>query len=140
MIDVKVKYNDVPELDVTRGDWIDLTCSEAVSLKQGEFAIIPLGIAMQIPRGYEAIIVPRSSTFKKWGILQTNSIGVIDNDYNGDNDWWGMPVIAMRDTVICKGDRIAQFRLFKNQDKINFIKVDKLGNKDRGGFGSTGSN
>lgn len=137
---IKIKYlKDIEKIEkISKGDWIDLRAAEDVELKNGEFKIIPLGFAMEIPRGYEAHLAPRSSTFKKWGIIQTNSIGVIDNSYSGDNDEWGMPVIAMRDTKINKNDRICQFRIIESQPEIEFVEVDTLGNADRGGFGSTG--
>ncbi len=99
--------------------------------------LLPLGIAMELPKGYEAIVAPRSSTYKKYGIVQTNSIGVIDNSYCGDNDQWRMPVYFTQDVVIPKGSRIAQFRIQAKQPEINFITVESLGNTDRGGFGST---
>ena len=138
---VKIKYHD-PSLEkieaISIGNWIDLRASERVELKAFEFRIIPLGISVQLPDGYEANIVPRSSTFKKFGILQTNSFGVIDTSYCGDNDVWGFPALAMRDTVIEKGDRICQFRITKTMEPVEFVEVEHLGNADRGGFGSTG--
>ena len=121
-----------------KSDWIDLRASETVSLKAGEFGLIPLGVAMQLPEGYEGHLVPRSSTFKNYGILQTNSCGIIDCSYCGDEDMWRMPVYATRDTVIEKNDRICQFRIVENQPKIEFQEVETLGHTDRGGFGSTG--
>lgn len=138
---VQIKYHDT-EIDkiekIANGDWIDLRAAETVELKAGDFKIISLGVSMKLPDGYEAHIVPRSSTFKKWGILQTNHMGVIDNSYSGNNDIWGMPVIAMRDTVIQKNDRICQFRIVKKMDDLQFDEVDYLDGADRGGFGSTG--
>lgn len=95
---------------------------------------------MKLPDGYEAHILPRSSTFKKWGIIQTNHMGVIDNSYSGNNDIWGMPVRAMEDTEIKVNDRICQFRIMKKQPELEFIEVDHLDGADRGGFGSTGAN
>ena len=121
-----------------KSDWIDLRASEEISLKAGDFALIPLGVAMELPSGYEAHLVPRSSTFKTWGLIQTNSMGVIDCSYCGDNDMWRMPVYATRDTVIHVNDRIAQFRIMQNRRKICFDEVEHLSNTDRGGFGSTG--
>ena len=121
-----------------KSDWIDLRASEEVTLKAGEFCLIPLGVAMELPEGYEAHVVPRSSTFKNYGIIQTNSCGIIDGTYCGDDDMWRMPVYAVRDTVIHVNDRICQFRIFENQPKITFDEVESLGNKNRGGFGSTG--
>ena len=121
-----------------KSDWIDLRASEEVTLKAGEFCLIPLGVAMELPEGYEAHVVPRSSTFKNYGIIQTNCCGIIDGTYCGDDDMWRMPVYAVRDTVIHVNDRICQFRIFENQPKITFDEVESLGNKNRGGFGSTG--
>ena len=123
-----------------KSDWIDLRAAERVELKAGEFRLIRLGIAMELPRGYEAHVVPRSSTFKTWGLLQTNSMGVIDGSYCGDNDEWMVPVYATRDTVVEVGDRICQFRIMENQPKITFETVAHLDGADRGGFGTTGSN
>ena len=120
------------------GDWIDLYATEDMTLNKSDFALIPLGVSMKLPEGYEAHIAPRSSTFKNWGIIQTNSVGVIDNSYSGDNDEWKMPVYATRDTVIERGSRVCQFRIMKRQPSIEFKEVESLGGKDRGGFGSTG--
>ena len=141
---IKIRYlSDVIEplryID-GKSDWIDLRSAERVELKAGEFRLIRLGIAMELPKGYEAHVVPRSSTFKTWGLLQTNSMGVIDGSYCGDNDEWRMPVYATRDTVVEVGDRICQFRIMENQPKITFEAVEHLGGADRGGFGTTGSN
>lgn len=140
---IKIRYlSDVIEplryID-GKSDWIDLRSAERVELKAGEFRLIRLGIAMELPKGYEAHVVPRSSTFKTWGLLQTNSMGVIDGSYCGDNDEWRMPVYATRDTVVEVGDRICQFRIMENQPKITFEAVEHLGGADRGGFGTTGS-
>lgn len=123
-----------------KSDWIDLRASEEVTMTAGEFAMIPLGVAMELPKGYEAHVVPRSSTFKNFGIIQTNSCGIIDGTYCGDGDMWRMPVYAVRDTVIHVNDRIAQFRIYENQPQIVFDEVESLGNANRGGFGSTGTN
>ena len=120
-----------------KSDWIDLRAAEDVELKAGEFRLIHLGVAIQLPAGYEAHIVPRSSTFKNFGILQTNHMGVIDETYCGPEDWWRMPVYAVRDTVIHKNDRICQFRLMEHQPGIVF-EEGKLQGENRGGFGSTG--
>ncbi len=142
-MEIKVKYHvaDMPELHFIgdKSDWIDLRAAERVEMKAGEFKIISLGISMKLPEGYEAHIAPRSSTFLKYGIIQTNSVGVVDNSYCGDNDIWGMPALAMRDTVIEKGDRICQFRLMKKMESVTFTEVEHLSAQDRGGFGSTGS-
>ena len=138
---IKIKYftDKIDKIEkISIGDWIDLRAAENIGLKQGEFALIPLGVGMILPKGYEAHVVPRSSTFKNYYIIQTNSIGIIDNSYCGNNDQWMMPVYATRDTVINMNDRICQFRIVKNQPKLKFKVVDILSNKDRNGFGSTG--
>ena len=112
---IKIHYfsPDAPRLQLTKtGDWIDLYCAQDMTLHAGDFALVPLGVSMQLPEGYEARTAPRSSTFKRWGLLQANSVGVIDNSYCGTNDEWKLPVYATRDTVIEKGDRICQFRIF----------------------------
>lgn len=142
MLDIKIKYvTDIKPIEVSEnGDWIDLRAGKTVELEPFEFAYIPLGVCMEIPKGYTAIIAPRSSTYKKWGIIQVNSIGVIDESYNGDNDQWCLPVVALRTTKIYKNDRICQFRLIKKTEPIDFTRVKTLGNTDRGGFGSTGVN
>ncbi len=123
-----------------KSDWIDLKAAQDYELNQFEYTLINLGFALQLPDGYEAHIVPRSSTFKNFGILQTNSMGIIDNSYCGDEDYWKLPVIAMRDTVIKKGDRICQFRIIEKMSNIEVEIVKTLGNENRGGFGSTGKN
>ena len=142
MEDIKVKYftNDIDELCYVAGksDWIDLHLAEEVTLKAGEFRLLPLGVAIALPEGYEAHIVPRSSTFKNYGILQTNSMGVVDCSYCGDNDQWRMPVYATRDVTIEKNARICQFRIMQNQPPLRFTRVERLDGPDRGGFGSTG--
>lgn len=122
-----------------KSDWIDLRSAERVELKQGEFKLISLGISMKLPDGYEAHIAPRSSSFKRWGIIQTNGVGIVDNSYSSSEDVYMMPVYATRDTVIEVNDRICQFRIMKNQPTIDFVEVDSLEGKTRGGFGSTGS-
>lgn len=123
-----------------KSDWIDLRAAEDVVLKQGEFKLINLGISVKIPKGYEMVIVPRSSTFKNFGVLQTNSFGVIDESYCGDNDILRFPALAMRDTEIHVNDRICQFRIQKHQPALEICEVEHLDGKDRGGFGSTGKN
>ena len=123
---------------IVNGDWIDLRAGKDISLKKGESALIPLGISMQLPEGYEALLTPRSSTFKKYGVIQTNSIGVIDESYCGDSDEWMLAVYAVRDTVIPFDERICQFRIIRHQPEIKFEEAESLGNTDRGGFGSTG--
>lgn len=138
-IRINTHGNPLPE-KAPGGEWHDLRAAETVEMKKFEDRIISLGISIELPAGYEARVLPRSSTFKKWGILMTNSESVIDGDYNGDNDIWGFPALAMRDTVIHKGDRICQFRIEKKQEEFEWDSVERLGNKDRGGFGSTGTN
>lgn len=139
---IRIKYfsDKIKRLEYIDGksDWIDLRASETVELKAGEYRLIPLGVAMELPEGYEAHLVPRSSTFKNYGILQTNSCGIVDCSYCGDEDMWRMPVYATRDTVIHENDRICQFRIMENQPEIIFDEVETLDNENRGGFGSTG--
>ena len=139
---IKVKYHtDILPLEINdKGDWIDLRAAEDMKLWAGHDYYIPLGISVELPEGYEAHIAPRSSAFKRWGIIQANSVGVIDHSYCGDNDIWMMPVYATRFTKIHKNDRICQFRIIRKQPEIVFETVDHLGNEDRGGFGSTGRN
>lgn len=139
---IKIKYlsNEIEKLKYIdrKSDWIDLRSAENVRLKKGEFKLISLGVAMELPEGYEAHIVPRSSTFIKFGIIQTNHLGVIDETYCGNEDVWKYPALAMRDTEIFINDRICQFRIVKHQPTIKFDEVEDLGNEMRGGFGSTG--
>jgi len=139
---IKIKYHSdkIEKLTYIDGksDWIDLRAAEEVELKAGDFRLINLGVSMKLPEGYEAHIAPRSSTFKNYGLLQVNSVGVVDNSYSGDQDIWRMPVYATRDTVIHVNDRICQFRIVENQPKINFEEVEYLDGSARGGFGSTG--
>ena len=139
---IKVKYHtDILPLEMNeKGDWVDLRAAQDMKLWEGCSYRIPLGISVELPEGYEAHIAPRSSTFKNWGIIQTNSVGVIDNSYCGDNDIWMMPVYATRDTYINKNDRVCQFRIMEKQPHLEFETVDHLGNEDRGGFGITGGN
>lgn len=139
---IKIKYfsEEIEKLTYIAGksDWIDLRAAQEVELKAGEFRLIPLGVAMELPKGYEAHVIPRSSTFKNFGILQANSMGLIDESYCGDNDQWYFPALAMKDTVIHVNDRICQFRIMEHQPELVFMEMDRLGEKDRGGFGSTG--
>ena len=139
---IKIKYftDKIEKLTYIDGksDWIDLRAAEEVTLLKGEFKLIPLGVAMELPKGYEAHVVPRSSTFKNFGIIQTIHLFVIDFSYCGDNDQWFMPVYAVRDTQIHVNDRICQFRIIENQPKLSFDEVEHLDNADRGGHGSTG--
>ena len=141
-MDVKVKYlsDKIEKLRYIDGksDWVDLRAAEHIEMKAGEYRLIPLGVAMQLPKGYEAHMVPRSSTFKNFGIIQTNHCAVIDESYCGDGDQWHFPAYALRDTVIEVNDRICQFRLFEHQPALIFAEVETLGNADRGGIGSTG--
>ena len=138
---IKIKYFD-EELEkiekITKGDWIDLRAFEDITLKAGEFALIPLGVAMELPKGYEAHVAPRSSTFKNFGIIQSNNVGIIDNSFSGSADMWRFPAYALRDTVIHKNDRICQFRIMACQPSIFFFEKEHLDDTDRGGFGSTG--
>lgn len=121
------------------GDWIDLKAGKTVRVKKGEYINIPLGVAMKLPKGYEAHVLPRSSTFRKYHIIMTNSMGIIDNSYAGRNDEWCFPAYAVEDTVITRGDRIAQFRIVRNQPEIELVEVEDLTEPDRNGFGSSGA-
>lgn len=139
-MDIKIKYlRSIDEIKAAKGgDWVDLRAGETVEMKAGEYAMIPLGVAMELPAGYEAIVAPRSSTFRKYGVILVNSIGVIDESYKGDNDEWNFLAYAVRDTIIPKNERICQFRIIEHQPPIAFDVVETLGNPDRGGIGSTG--
>jgi len=140
-MDILIKYHN-PDLErikeISVGDWIDLRAAEHVEMKAGEFRMISLGVSMKLPEGFEAHIAPRSSSFRNWGFLQVNSVGVIDNSYSGTNDVWRLPVYATRDTVIEINDRICQFRIIERMPAVSFKVVEELDNIDRGGFGSTG--
>ena len=142
MKQIRIKYlsDEIEHLTYieNKSDWIDLRAAEDITLKAGEFKLIPLGIAMELPKGYEAHIVPRSSTFKNFGVIQTNHTGIVDESYSGDNDQWFFPAYALRDTEIHVNDRICQFRIMEHQPTIEFVETDVLGNADRGGIGSTG--
>lgn len=137
---IQIKYlPGSPVLQQTdKGDWIDLYTYKDETFHRGEFKLISLGVAMKLPDGYEAIVAPRSSTYKRYGLAQTNSIGVIDNSYAGEDDIWMFPAKADKDIVIPKGTRLCQFRICKIQPKLIFEKVEHLSNESRGGFGSTG--
>ena len=137
---IKIKYlKDIQKIErFNVGDWIDLRSAEDVSMKAGEYKMIPLGVAMELPKGYEALGAPRSSTFRKYGILLANSVGIIDEAYKGDNDEWNFLAYATKDTKIRKNERICQFRIIQHQPLIHLQEVDSLGNADRGGIGSTG--
>lgn len=140
-LEIKVKYfdKDIERIQkISVGDWIDLRSAESVELKAGEYKLLRLGVGMILPDGYEALVLPRSSTPGYFGIMCANSMGVIDNSYSGDADEWRFPAVAIRDTVINKGDRIAQFRIIKNQPAIEFKTVEHLNDVSRGGIGSTG--
>lgn len=140
---IKICYHDksLPELQKIGGksDWVDLYAAEDVSMEMGDFRLISLGVSMELPAGCEAIVVPRSSTYKNFGIIQANSVGVIDNSYCGTDDVWKFPAIAIRDTQIHKGDRVCQFRILRNQPNLHFIPSSSLGGENRGGFGTTGT-
>lgn len=139
---IKIKYFDesIPKIEkIAIGDWIDLRVAEEVFMESGDFKLLPLNVAMELPESYEAIVAPRSSTYKNFHIIAANSIGVIDNSYCGDNDQWLFPAIALEDTLIPKGSRICQFRIQRIQPAIEFVEVDHLDGKNRGGFGTTGT-
>ena len=152
---LRVKYSDpdFPTLHITeKGNWIDLKCSQDYTLKAGESTLIDLGVAMKLPEDFEAWLVPRSGTFKKYGLTQTNGIGIIDNSYSGNGDIWKMPVLAHQDTFVAKGERLCQFRLMPTMDAmitggkpmlsikpgLVIVEVSQLDDVDRGGFGSSG--
>ena len=144
---IKIKYHvDIDRIEkIVVGDWIDLRAGKDTFVSTGEMKMIPLGISMELPDGYEAHVVPRSSTFKNYGIVMTNSIGIIDNSYCGDNDIWQFPAYCVEGkdkhkpgTTIHKNERICQFRIVKKQPEFEFFEVETLGNPDRNGFGSTG--
>ena len=141
-MEIRIKYHN-PNLEkigsIAVGDWIDLRAAETVELHAGEFRYISLGVSMKLPEGYEAHVAPRSSSFAKWGFLQVNSVGVVDNSYSGTNDIWKLPIYATRDTVIHENDRICQFRILERMPAVTFTEVDELDSIDRGGFGSTGT-
>lgn len=142
-LEMKIKYHDENLVKVEKiavGDWLDLRAAETVTMEAGDFKFISLGVSVQVPNGYELWIAPRGSSYKNFGIIQTNSIGIVDNSYCGDNDILKMPALAIRNTTINFNDRICQFRLMPNQKSLNIIEVSTLGNTDRGGFGSTGAN
>lgn len=137
---IRIKYIDSPHLEkIAVGDWIDLYVAEDFTLHAGEFKYVSLGVAMQLPEGYEANIIMRSSTFKRTGLIQTNAIGEVDSTYSGDDDVWMLPVYATRDVTVTKGTRLCQFRINKVQPDIIFEEVEHLGNPARGGLGSTGN-
>ena len=139
---IKIKYftDNIDRIKkIDKGDWIDLRSAKTIELKAGEFKLIPLGVAMELPKGYEAHLVPRSSTYKNFGIIQTNHCGIIDESYCGDNDQWFYPAYALRDTTINVNDRICQFRIMEKQPEITFEEVSILNNEDRNGIGSTGT-
>lgn len=137
---IKIKYiRDIEKINkIAVGDWIDLRAAETVEMKAGEYKMIPLGVAMELPKGYEALVAPRSSTFRKYGVQLANSIGIIDESYKGENDEWNYLAYAVRDTVIPKNERICQFRIIEHQPEFELVEVEMLGNEDRGGIGSTG--
>ena len=139
-MEIKVKYlRDIkPIKQIKQGDWIDLVAAKAFALRKGDFVNIPLGVAMELPSGYEALVAPRSSTARHLGIMMSSSIGIIDESYKGDNDEWHFPCYALRETYIRKNERICQFRIIEHQPQIKLVEVDHLGNEDRGGLGSTG--
>lgn len=140
-LEILIKYHDkdlgkIEKIPV--GDWIDLRSAERVDMDPMQFRIISLGVSMKLPEGYEAHVLPRSSTFKKWGIMMVNGMGIIDESYCGENDIWKFPALAMRSTTIFKGDRICQFRIVKKMPEVKFTEVEKMNDPDRNGFGSTG--
>lgn len=142
-MNIKIKYHNQNLIPIEfiggKSDWIDLRAAETVKLKAGEFRLISLGVSMQFPEGYEAHVVPRSSTFNTWGIIQANSIGIIDESYCGNDDVWKFPALAVRDTEIHENDRICQFRIMPKMKDVEIVEVSQLNNNNRNGFGSTGN-
>lgn len=130
---------------ISKGNWIDVYASKDIFVPLNERAMVPLGFALELPQGWEGHLAPRSSTFKTWGIIQTNSVGVVDDTYIGDNDQWHMPVYCLQakhdnGTWIRTGNKIGQFRIMEVMPEIQFDEVESFGNCDRGGFGTTGTN
>lgn len=141
MLNIDIVYHDpnMPKIEkIVKGDWIDLRARYGGEFHAGDFALIDLGVSMKLPEGYEAHIAPRSSTFKNYGIIQTNSVGVVDNSYSSTDDVWKMPCYFTRNTVIKPYDRICQFRIVENMPQVRFNEVDNLDGETRGGIGSTG--
>ena len=147
---LKIKYfNNAKKLEkISKGNWIDVYANEDVFILKNHSKTIPLGFALELPKGWEGHLAPRSSTFKTWGIIQTNSVGVVDDTYIGDNDEWSMPVYCLEakkysdgafGTWIRKGDKIGQFRIMEVMPDIEFEEVEELNNPNRGGFGTTGA-
>lgn len=137
MLQIKIKYlsdaiDKIQKIKV--GDWIDLRAAQEVELKKGQQYYIPLGVAMELPKGYEAWLTSRSSMAKKFNIQHSDDLGVIDNSYCGDGDEWKLPVVALEDTVIHVNDRICQFRIHEVMPEVELVEVDTLGNPDRGGW------
>ena len=139
---IRIKYHTdtdrIKRIGGNKSDWFDLRSAEDVHLKAGEYKMFSLGVSMELPTGYEAIVLPRSSTFKNYGVLLVNSMGVIDESFCSDEDVWQFLAYAVRDTFIPKNERICQFRILKHQPEIEFEEVETLGNPTRGGVGSTG--
>lgn len=150
---LRIKYfeNATKLKKITKGNWIDVYANKDIFVKSNERAMIPLGFALELPNGWEGHLAPRSSTFKTWGIIQTNSVGIVDDTYIGDNDQWHMPVFCLQGkdviiedniektgTWIRKGDKVGQFRIMEVMPSIEFEEVEFFGNDNRGGFGSTG--
>ena len=137
---ILIRYHaDIPKIaKKEKGDWIDLYAAEDARLAKGEWKAVSLGVSMKLPEGYEAHVVPRSSTFRRWGVLQVNGVGIIDESYCGDGDIWYFQALACRDTEILKGDRICQFRIVRKMPPVTFEERETLTDPDRGGLGSTG--
>ena len=138
---IKIKYFDktISKIEkIQKGDLIDLRVVGTHVMKKGEFKLLPLGVAMKLPKGYEAQIYPRSSTFKNLKIILANSVGCVDNSYCGPTDQWYFPAIALEDTTVHHNDRICQFKIVKNQPPLEFEEVEDLEDPDRSGIGSTG--
>ena len=149
-MNIRIKYFEAATKlkKITKGNWIDVYARKDVFVPLGERAMIPLGFALELPKGWEGHLAPRSSTFKTWGLIQTNSVGVVDDTYIGDNDEWNMPVYCLKGhdskdgvagTLVKCGDKIGQFRIMEVMPELEFEEVESFGNMDRGGFGTTGA-
>jgi len=142
ILELKVKYHvlDLIKIEkIEKGDWIDLRSAYDYHIEQGDFRLIDLGVSVKVPSGYEMHILPRSSTFKIWGILQINSMGILDESFCGESDIVKMPIYATRESYIKKNDRVCQFRVVEKMPQILITEVEHMTDNPRGGFGSTGT-
>lgn len=148
-LEMKIRYFEgATKLEkIQKGNWIDVYANKDVFVPEGDRAMIPLGFALELPKGWEGHLAPRSSTFKTWGLIQTNHVGVVDDTYVGNDDQWHMPVFCLqgkdikggiyKGTWVKKGDKLGQFRVMEVMPEIEFVEVEELTNENRGGFGTT---